>query len=110
MIAGCRRWRCGPAGRTITPRCARLSPCSDRGPRRDQMSKQENIDIVLAAFSAVERRDDQWFADFAHPDVEFHWPPSLPYGGSFRRGEVETRRGPTWSETWEPLQPTWAEQ
>jgi ketosteroid isomerase-like protein len=40
------------------------------------------------------------------PDVEFHWPPSLPYGAT-ARGFAEGR---TWAETWDPLQPTEAER
>src|SRR5438067_11367915 len=44
-----------------------------------------------------------------HPEVEFPWPPSLPYGGSSRGQEFETRPG-GWSAIWDPLQPTEAER
>jgi uncharacterized protein len=68
------------------------------------------VDVVLESFKAVEQRDDDRLNALLHPDVEFHWPPSLPYGGSFRTGEARAMQLPTWSETWEPLQPTKAEQ
>jgi NAD(P)H dehydrogenase (quinone) len=60
--------------------------------------------LVLAAFRAVEQRDHQRLLELYHPEVEFHWPASLPYGGSFRG--ADERAGPGWQEVWEPLQPT----
>src|SRR6266516_2482551 len=65
------------------------------------MSIRANSQLVLEVFSAIEQRDDKKFHDLLHPDFEIHWPPSLPYG----RGD-----GGTWSETWEPLQPTATER
>ena len=65
-----------------------------------------SADAVMAVFTAVERRDDQALARACQPDVEFCWPPSLPYGGS-ARGLV--RRGEGWAAYWDRLQPT-AEQ
>jgi len=64
------------------------------------------IDIVLQAFHAVERRDLQALEALYHPEVEFRWPPSLPYGGSARGHEVFQPKRPTWGETWNPLQAT----
>lgn len=63
--------------------------------------------VMLEIFSAIERRDRRRIFEFCHPDVEFHWPPSLPYGATARpqRGE-----GPTWADTWDPLQPTETER
>jgi ketosteroid isomerase-like protein len=58
---------------------------------------EANVRLVLEAFGAVERRDEQRQRELFHPEVEFHWPPELPYEGS-------------WSAVWEPLQPTPAEQ
>jgi ketosteroid isomerase-like protein len=52
--------------------------------------------IVLEAFEAVESRDAQRLASLYHPDVEFHWPPSLS----------TEQLGQTWEEVWDPLQPT----
>jgi ketosteroid isomerase-like protein len=73
---------------------------------------QENVTVVLEVFRAIERRDterpdQQRLLGLFHPDIEFCWPPSLPYGGTsrgFKHG------GPTWTETWDALQPTEAER
>jgi uncharacterized protein len=75
-------------------------------------SKEKNVEAMLKIFSAIERRDSQRpdpqrTLEFFHPDVEFHWPPSLPYGGTSRGLKVDR---PTWDETWDPLQPTEAER
>jgi ketosteroid isomerase-like protein len=74
------------------------------------MDLERAVDVVLRCFEAVERRDDQRLADLLHPDLEFHWPPSLSYGEASRGREAVNRQSPTWSETWEPLQPTKTEQ
>lgn len=73
------------------------------------MSVDESVAIVLEAFRAVEQRDEQRLQELYHPEVEFHWTPSLPYGGS-SRGGVRARPRPSWSDVWEPLQPTNAER
>ena len=65
------------------------------------MNVNDNKNLLLKAFSAIERRNDQQFSELLHPDFEIHWPPSLPYG---------TGKGRTWSDTWNPLQPTDAER
>ena len=39
------------------------------------------VEAVLAVFTAVEQRDQAALARACQPDVEFCWPPSLPYGG-----------------------------
>jgi hypothetical protein len=39
---------------------------------------------MLEIFRAVEHREPQRVYDLCHADVEFHWPPSLPYGGVAR--------------------------
>jgi ketosteroid isomerase-like protein len=66
----------------------------------------ENSVVVLEVFDAIERRDQKRIARLFHPDVELHWPRSLPYGGVFR---PSSPLRPTWGETWIPLQPTEAE-
>jgi uncharacterized protein len=71
------------------------------------MRTTENAEVMLEIFSAIERRDLQRVLDLCHADVEFHWPPSLPYGGS--AGDRQGER-PTWGDTWGPLQPTEAER
>jgi ketosteroid isomerase-like protein len=79
-------------------------------PRADErVSVDVSVAIVLEAFRAVEQRDEQRLQELYDPEVEFHWTPSLPYGGS-SRGGVRDRPGPSWSEVWEPLQPTEAER
>jgi ketosteroid isomerase-like protein len=80
------------------------------------MSVQDTIALVLDAFRAVECRDEQRWRAIIHPQFEIVWPPSLPYGGQVHRGEAPgtgSRKSTwrlTWSETWEPLQPTEAER
>ena len=63
------------------------------------------VDVVLEAFRAVEHRNREALEALFHPEIEFHWPPSLPYGGSVRGQGVFRPQSPTWSETWQPLQP-----
>jgi ketosteroid isomerase-like protein len=75
------------------------------------MTRSASTDIVMAAFAAVERRDERRLAELYHPEVEFHWPPSLPYGGSVHGAaalQVGDRTG--FDQVWDPLQPTWHER
>jgi ketosteroid isomerase-like protein len=65
-----------------------------------ETSTSQSIEIVLRAFEALERRDDETLDALYHPEVSFHWPPSLA-------AAVPTR---TWEEAWDPLQPTQAER
>ncbi len=71
------------------------------------MSAKENVAVVLQVFNAIEQRDLPRVLESCCSDVEFHWPPSLPYGG-ISRGFGGDR--PTWSATWAPLQPTETER
>ena len=73
---------------------------------------QENEKLVLEVFSVIEHRNPQRpdrrrLIDLCHPEIEFHWPASLPYGG-MRRGFASS--GPSWEKIWSPLQPTEAER
>jgi len=75
-------------------------------------TNEKNVEVMLEIFNAIERRDPQRLdvqcgLVLFHPDVEFHWPPSLPYGGTSRGLQAER---PTWGGTWDPLQPTAAER
>jgi ketosteroid isomerase-like protein len=71
------------------------------------MSARASIGIVMEAFDAVERRDARRLARLYHPDVVFHWPPCLPYGGTFRGiAAQQDRSRVTWDQVWDPLQPT----
>jgi len=45
---------------------------------------QRNVEVMLRLFRAVESHDEQSVFNLYQPDVEFCWPPSLPYGGSGR--------------------------
>ena len=58
--------------------------------------------LLMTTFKALENRDSVTLVDVFDPNVEFHWPPALPYGGVNRIGAPE----PTWISTWTPLQPT----
>jgi ketosteroid isomerase-like protein len=73
------------------------------------MDARESVAIVLEAFKAVEERDEQRLFELYHPEVEFHWTPSLPFGGS-THGGIRDRPGPSWSQVWDPLQPSEAER
>jgi ketosteroid isomerase-like protein len=68
---------------------------------------EQSIQVILQVFRAVEQRDPQGALDLIVPDVEFHWPPPLPYGGVRRGFNPE---GATWTKTWDPLQPAAAER
>jgi ketosteroid isomerase-like protein len=75
--------------------------------------RENNIQVMLEIFRAIEERDPghedlQRELALVQPDVEFHWPPSLPYGGTFRGATRPS--GKTWGGTWTPLQPTLAER
>jgi ketosteroid isomerase-like protein len=68
-------------------------------------SEARNVQVVLAAFAAVEARDAQQLIAVCHPQVSFHWPPPLPYGGTVVGPEAaQSERG--WSAAWQPFQPT----
>jgi uncharacterized protein len=71
------------------------------------VSRSRSIEIVRQCFEAVERRDEARQRELFHPEAEFRWPPSLPYG---RRAGEERGSRPTWEKTWEPFQPTEAER
>jgi len=70
-------------------------------------SNKRNINAILDIFSAIERRDVSRELELFQPDVELHWPPSLPYGGIIRGLKPEHN---SWGQTWIPLQPTDAER
>src|SRR5258708_3218969 len=92
-----------------------IAPAQRANKRENQtMSETEkNVQVMLEIFHLIETRDPnnqanaQRGLELFQPDVEFHWPPSLPYGGSYG---LQTTKTPTWGETWTPLQPTEAER
>ena len=71
------------------------------------MTSDENAATMRQIFRAIEQRDQQKVFELFDPDFEIHWPLSLPYGGSARGLQPQ---GPTWSQTWDPLQPTETER
>ena len=66
-----------------------------------------NVELMLEIFRAIETRDQQRLRELFDPDLEMHWPPSLPYGGTHK---ASTPGPTTWAQTWMPLQPTDAER
>jgi len=87
--------------RRFGERVARLTQQWARG-----REASDAVAIVLDAFDAVERGDDERQVELYHPQATFHWPPSLPYGGTARAGN----RRSTWEESWRPFQPSPAER
>jgi uncharacterized protein len=75
--------------------------------RSTMMGTAQNIEVIREIFGAIERRDQERFAQLCTPDLKLHWPPSLPYGG-VSRGLDSPK--PNWQDTWGPLQPTDAER
>lgn len=76
-------------------------------------ARDRNVRVMRDLFRAIEdrnpdHRDGQRELSFYQPDVEFHWPAALPYGGIFRG--LSGRSGRDWNTTWTPLQPTAAER
>ncbi|HEX3795632.1 MAG TPA: nuclear transport factor 2 family protein [Acidimicrobiales bacterium] len=65
----------------------------------------DNEDLIIELFAAIESRDIDRILEIYDPNVEFHWPPPLPYGGS-STGAFPDTEGPTWQSVWLPLQPT----
>jgi uncharacterized protein len=74
------------------------------------MSPPRSIAVVLEAFSAIEVRDWSRLATLCHPEVSFHWPPPLPYGGVTSGRDAAARDDRGWSAAWQPFQPTPAER
>ena len=74
-------------------------------------ARDRNIQVILEIFRALEERDpnrrtaDEREEALYQPDVEFHWPSALPYGGTFRGKDAAV-----WSVIWNPLQPTAVER
>jgi ketosteroid isomerase-like protein len=76
---------------------------------RESMTANE---VILEVIHAIEQRDIERFVQLCSPDVEFVWPPSLPYGSATGLGDElgsassdATLERPSWIETWDPLQP-----
>ena len=61
-------------------------------------------DVVLEVLRAIEERCQDRVAELYHPEIEFHWPPGLPYSGVYQGESVATMRE-RFASTWLPLQP-----
>jgi uncharacterized protein len=73
---------------------------SSKGEKRKATgSGRTNVEVITEIFEAVEQRDERRFNALCAPDFQIVWPSSLPYG-------VPGVGRPTWSETWNPLEPT----
>jgi ketosteroid isomerase-like protein len=66
---------------------------------------QHSVEIVTQVLTAVEQRRGDRLAALYHPHIEFHWPPGLPYSGSFAGAEIAQMQR-RFGEVWFPLQPT----
>lgn len=66
---------------------------------------QQSVDVVTRVLTAVEQRQTDGLRALYHPQIEFHWPPGLPYGGGFVGAEVGAMQQRI-REIWDPLQPT----
>jgi ketosteroid isomerase-like protein len=54
---------------------------------------------------AIEERRNDRIAELYHPQIEFHWPPGLPYSGDFK-GAAVAEMNERFAATWMPLQST----
>jgi ketosteroid isomerase-like protein len=107
----------GAIGTAVTLIAALLLPVA-RHSKPSQASaattaRDRNVRVMLDLFRAIEERDPshrngEGELSFYQPDVEFHWPAALPYGGTFRG--LAGRSGTGWNTTWTPLQPKPAER
>ena len=55
--------------------------------------------------AAIEHRDREVLQKLYHPEIEFHWPPGLPYSGVFK-GVAIAKMQECFASIWLPLQPT----
>jgi ketosteroid isomerase-like protein len=69
------------------------------------MGAQKNANVVLQILHAIEERQLDRLSTLFHPEIEFHWPPGLPYSGDFK-GPAVAEMNERFAATWMPLQPT----
>jgi ketosteroid isomerase-like protein len=68
------------------------------------MTSDPDVAVVVDVLRAVERRDLDRLVALYHPEIEFFWPPGLPYSGTFRGANV-MQMSARYEATWGPLQP-----
>jgi uncharacterized protein len=69
------------------------------------VSRQESASFVLDMLHMIEERQLERLPDLYHSEIEFHWPPGLPYSGDFS-GPAVAKMSERFAATWMPLQPT----
>jgi ketosteroid isomerase-like protein len=69
------------------------------------MSAQDNARFVLDMLRMIEERQLEGLPALYHPQIEFHWPPGLPYSGDFSEPAVGAM-SERFAATWMPLQPS----
>jgi ketosteroid isomerase-like protein len=68
------------------------------------MMTNQAVAVVLRVLDAIEARRLDELASLYHPEIEFHWPPGLPYSGDFSGPGIMTM-SQQFGATWMPLQP-----
>lgn len=69
------------------------------------MNAEKNANVVMQILHAIEERRFDRLPALYHPEIEFHWPPGLPYSGDFTAAAV-AEMNERFAATWLPLQPT----
>ena len=69
------------------------------------MTASENARVVMEVLRTIEGRQLERLRELYHPEIEFHWQPGLPYGGSFS-GPAVKGMSEVFAKTWFPLQPS----
>lgn len=69
------------------------------------MNAEDNAAVMLEILRVIEHRELDRLPDLFHPELEFYWPPGLPYSGEFR-GAALAHMNELFAATWMPLQPT----
>ena len=65
-----------------------------------------NAKVMLTLLAAIQRRDRELLRSLYHPDIEFNWPPGLPYSGVFKGDLLVVKMQECFASVWSPLQPT----
>ena len=69
------------------------------------MNPQEaNANLVMDVLQVIEQRQLHRLAALYHPEIEFHWPPGLPYSGK-HTGSAVAEMAKRFEATWAWLQP-----
>lgn len=69
------------------------------------MTETREAEVVLAMLHAIAERQVDRLPQFYHPEISFHWPPGLPYGGTYA-GATVAAMSQLFRSIWQPLQPT----